>query len=416
MNAETPYQSTLDVLLETTRLLWPEPAQSSVEGSVPSGRVVVREFLLLPSRQQPRLALPVHAAPVVAAVLRKYSQGLTLGERAARATLSTLVRLPGVNRGLTRMTGHRLSVSVPAGQPYDSLEDHLADILGSDVVVGVNLGAPRANRKPVLHALAPDGRTLAYVKVGTSDATAGLVRGEASALASFWAAGPPSGLLRVPEVLHHGRWRGLELLVLAPVRPTSARWHRRAVPTVAMRELGAHLGVSRSAFRETPVWQHARTAPGTLRDDKQASAFGRIVAAAESRYGDSQVAVGAWHGDWTPWNMVWDDRQVLLWDFERFAGGVPLGFDLAHYHLQTALREHGEDAAARMVRQGLVPGADTSGGADVLAGNDPDAVTVGYLVELGRRYLIASEPAVGQPLRARTRWLLDLLDTLVVQR
>ena len=436
--ADPPYMSTLDALLDTTRLLWPEPALSSVEGPVTAGHQVVREFLLLPSKRQPRLALPVHTPAVAAEVLRKYSQGLTFGERAARTTAAALVRLPGVNRGLTRLARHRLTVTAPSDESRHSLELHLAQILDHEVVVGVNLGQPRANRKPVLHVLAPDGRTLAYVKVGTSAATAHLVRGEAQALHGFWSAGPPSGQLRVPRVLHHGRWRDLELLVLDPLRPRSARWRRPHVPLAAMSELGVHLGTLGASFDDTPAWERARATPGTLRNTSQAAQLERILAATETRHGRTHVTVGTWHGDWTPWNMAWDDRQVLLWDFERFAAGVPLGFDLAHYRLQSALRDGGEDAAARLVRAGLVasdgspgttspPGSGAPGTAalvttalgtgalEPLAGNDPNAVAVGYLVELACRYVIAAAPPEGAPLRARTTWLLGLLDELVVR-
>lgn len=410
------HQSTLEALLETTRLLWPAPACSRVDGTLPKGHRVVRDYVLLPGRRQPRLALPVHDPRVAAKVFQKYSQGLSVAERAVRTTFSRLVALPAVNRTLTTLAPHRLSVSAPAGHRVESLETHLAQLLDSEVVISVGVGRPRANRKPVLHVLDPEGRSLAFVKVGTSPLTRELVRGEADALRSYWSAGPREDLVAVPRILHHGSWRSLELLVLSPVLPTSPRWRRRPdVPTAAMRELGVRLGTTRRALGSSPMWADVRSTPRELADRDQAAAFERIVDAAEARFGSTPVTLGAWHGDWTPWNMAWDQDQVLLWDFERFATGVPLGFDLAHYRLQSLLRAEGERAAEQLVRADLSPNAST-GGHGAAEGDDPAAVRCAYLVELTRRYVRASEPVEGTPLRARTAWLLGLLDELVVRR
>ncbi|MEQ4203832.1 hypothetical protein [Actinopolymorpha sp. B9G3] len=434
------YQSTWDALIETMRLLWPTPATIGVapdphdqghgdqghgEGErartaagVPGGHRVVREFLVLPDRRHPRVALPVSTARVTAEALRKHSQALSLGERAVRTALSGLVRLPGVHPGLARVAPHRIRVSVPQGRSAESFEDHLAGILGHEVVVAIGVGQPRANRKPVLHALTPEGDTVAYVKVGTKEPTKVLVRDEAAALGSFWSADRPTTTLRVPRVLHHGRWRGLEVLVLAPLRPESGHWRRRTVPLSAMRELAGHFGTTESTLAQSPVWGLAQDTPDALRDADRARRFDRILAEAGARHGDTKLMLGAWHGDWTPWNMAWSGDHVLLWDFERFATGVPFGYDLTHYRLQATLRDAGEEGAGRHVRRQLatdpahrVPTDDI-----VFSGNDPEAVWIAYLVELARRYTLASEPAEGAPLRARTTWLLDLLDDLVLRR
>jgi hypothetical protein len=428
-----PYQSTWDALVETLRLLWPPPATIGVDptdersgdgegdtivAGVPEGHRVVREFLVLPDRRHPRVALPVSTARVTAEALRKHSQALSLGERAARTAMAGLVRVPGVQTGLTRAARHRILVSVPRTLRAESLEDHLAEILGHDVVAAIGVGQPRANRKPVLHVLTPDGDTVAYVKVGTKKPTKVLVRDEAAALRSFWSSGRQTTTLRVPRVLHHAQWRDLEVLVLAPLKPESGRWRRRTVPLQAMRELAGHLGTTESTLAQSPVWERAQDTPDALRDADRARRFDRVLTAAESRYGDTKLMLGAWHGDWTPWNMAWSGAQVLLWDFERFATGVPFGYDLTHYRLQAVLRDGGEEGAGRHVRRQLATKPDDRVPADdiVLSGNDPEAVWIAYLVELARRYTLACEPAEGTPLRSRTTWLLDLLHDLVLRR
>lgn len=439
---------TLAALLDTAERLWPAPARCDVDGALEPGHTVVREFLLLPSRRQPSLALPTAGAGVAAAALRKYSQGVGRVERLARTVASGALRVPGVHATLRRVAPDRLRVSAPTDPPVDSIERHLGEILGEEeVVVSLTVGPPRANRKPILQVLRPDGQTLAFVKVGTSAVSQALVRGEADALTELWSVGRPPERLRFPRVLDHGQWRGLDILVLTPVHPTSPRWRRQAVPTAAMRELAGWLGTSRRALATSEAWKLAQATPAELADPVLAAEFDRIVVAAGERYGDVELTLGSWHGDWTPWNMAWDGARVLLWDFERFATGVPVGFDLVHYTLQVVLRDRGEEAAAGVVRAWLaegraddltnarttrarrrVVGGEAPGPApshhlasasdepdDPWAGNDVPAVVVAYLTELARRYVVASEPPEGAPLRARTRWLLDLLHEVVVR-
>ena len=87
--------------------------------------------------------------------------------------------------------------------------------------MSVHVGAPRANRKPVLQLLSPDGTTLGFAKLGVNRLTRRLVRAETSALVTL-------RYLRLstvdtPRVLHTGRWRGHQVLVQEAL-PT---WERR---------------------------------------------------------------------------------------------------------------------------------------------------------------------------------------------
>src|SRR5207253_3116256 len=88
-----------------------------------------------------------------------------------------------------------------------------------------------------------------------------------------------------------------------------------------------------------------------------APAAKRYAAALERlRSAHVTLAFGAWHGDWQPYNMArvpGRPAQIALWDWERFALGVPLGFDPLHYLLQALLhgRGVGPDIAARFLTE-----------------------------------------------------------------
>ncbi|HEY6740081.1 MAG TPA: hypothetical protein VI076_14660 [Actinopolymorphaceae bacterium] len=376
---------TLEALMAATSVMWPAPAEvefaSGRERRFRSGGRLVREFLVLPSARSPRLVVPAETSGAGREALRRSSQDLTTARRLARAVLS--VGFPVVRRTFP----DRLRVTTPADTRRDSvdaLDTHLSELLGHEVLVSFGVGSPRANRKPVLQVHRADGETVGFAKLGTTPVTRELVRGEAAALAAYWSVDPPAVRLEVPRVLHAGTWRDVELLLLSPLRPRSRRPERRTdVPVDAMHELATRWGTTRRALAETPFWKAIREIP----------ALEPVASAVEARYGHTVLPFGAWHGDWTPWNMSWDGDRVLLWDFERFATGVPLGLDAAHHRFQTALRRHGESGAAA-----LVTGAA-----------DDDPTTLVYLCELGRRWVLASTPPEGEPLRRRTAWLLSLL-------
>ena len=107
------------------------------------------------------------------------------------------------------------------------LDEHLAGILGERALVSMHIGPARANRKPVLQLLAPDGRALGYAKLGVDPLTHALVDAEATALHRL--AGLPLGPVTVAGVRHHGNWHGHALLVqeALPV------WLPRAAPATA---------------------------------------------------------------------------------------------------------------------------------------------------------------------------------------
>ena len=380
--------------------LWPD---ARVE-AVPPGRAegARRELAFLPDAERPRLLVPAGMPRAAAAALRRYSHDLGLKQRASRGLTAAAVRTGLPERTL------RDRLRVTGGGP--SIEDRLSELLGRPVVVSVGLGSARANRKPILHALSPRGEAVAFVKIGDTGTARGLLAGEAEALSYLndRLPGPGSrGGLHVPRLLHHGTWRGLDLLVLEPL-PTGALGLRRReqAPTAQMRALFEVGGVERGPLGASAYWDEMAASPGRVIDERQRAVFGEVVESTGKAHGDLVLDFGAWHGDWTPWHMAWHRGVLRLWDWERFSRGVPGGFDLLHYRLQEAMRTASgppyaawpDGAAALLEPLGLTGPAA--------------AATVRlYLLELCRRYLLAAQEPIGGPLRADTERLLALLHT-----
>jgi hypothetical protein len=232
---------------------------------------------------------------------------------------------------------------------------------------------------------------VAFVKVGDTEMARELITGEAAALARL--AERSFHRLRVPRVLHHGEWRGMSLLVLTPLstRALSLR-PRRDAPVAAMRELTG--ATRRVPLAESTFWPRFADVP--LDDPDQRKRFSDATGRIGEAYGADAVEFGAWHGDWTPWNMAWHGGRLQLWDWERFDPDVPAGLDLLHYRCQTG---GGYDAWPDSAI--LAPLGQRGRTAAVTAEL--------YVLELTRRYLYAAQGDLGEPLRPQAAGLLDLL-------
>ncbi|WP_018653349.1 hypothetical protein [Actinomadura flavalba] len=378
---------------DAVRSLWPGATVTAVGPGAAAG--ARRELAFLPDAEHPRLLVPAGLPAVAAASLRRYSHDLGVKQRATRALTAAAVRTGLPERTL------RDRLAITGGDA--SIEDRLAEILGRPVVVSIGLGSARANRKPVLHALSPRGEPLAFVKVGDTGTARDLTSGEAAAL-RYLAEHPPAGL-HVPALLHHGPWQGHDLLVLEPL-PTSARGRRPRdrAPVAGMRALFETGGTERAALRDSRFWKAMTAAPADVRDAAQRERFTAVVDGLGAAHGGAELEFGAWHGDWTPWNMAWHRGVLRVWDWERFARDVPAGFDLLHYRLQEAMRTATGPAYATWP-----DGADAALAPLGLTGADAAATVRLYLLELCRRYLLAAQEPIGGPLRADTARLLDLL-------
>jgi hypothetical protein len=203
-----------DTLAEAAALLWPAPAQVSVVAgrrSASAGRASGSlAYALLPGVADPRLAVPLRPRAAAAAVAKSQAAANSWKAAARNRLMAAAFRtgLAGV------LVPGRLTVLRAAGVDA-GLDTALAGVLGQDVCLGIRVGPPRANRKPVLQVVSPDGRLLGYAKLGINTLTDRLVRAESAALTQL--AGAALGEVQVPDVLHVGTWQGHPLLVQAPL-------------------------------------------------------------------------------------------------------------------------------------------------------------------------------------------------------
>jgi hypothetical protein len=400
---------TCEALLATARACWRAPASASLTGrglrrhdAPPEDWGTVAEFLLIPSAARPRLLVPAGAPAAAAESVRRYSHALTAAERLARLVLTI-----GLRSGAADLVGRdRLRVDAPRADVdgVKSLQRLIGEILGEPVLLSLGVGTPRANRKPVLQAVTRRGRSLAFVKLADSDLTRDLLRSEAAALRRLAERRPAA--LTVPELLYLGEWEGLGVLVqTALATPALTRPRHGRLPVRAMRGLVDAFDGGRLPVTGTAAWQLMGAASPRIPDEARRALFEEVVSRVADRVGDRELPVGAWHGDWAPWNLAWVGTTVRAWDWERFAEEVPAGLDAVHWALSVTVRRRGW----RRALDGLAVTAPAALAEVGVPDAARDAVRLVYLVELARRYLLAASSPVGGPLRATTDAVLEHL-------
>jgi hypothetical protein len=354
------------------------------------------EYLVLPHARRPRLLVPTGARRAAAAAVRHYAEPPSRRARLVRAAVALALR---AGAGAMPLPGR---VRVEAA---GSVQPHLRELLGLPVTLGIHIGPARANRKPVLQLLDPTGATVGYAKLGVGPLTDRLVRAETTALTALsWLR---LAHLTAPRVRHAGRWRDRPLLVQSAL-PV---WRRR-VPlrrprlAAAMRELAYCCGTDHGPLADSPYWHRLRDRVAAVSGQPEGAALAAAAARLGERAGEVELRYGAWHGDWSPWNMAVLPDTLLVWDWERFSTGVPVGFDAVHYELQHRLR------TTRVAADAVT--ATLAAADPLLAPFDaPPAArritALLYLVDLATRYLTDRQAEAGARLGVLGSWLLPVL-------
>jgi len=377
-----------DYLLEVASRMWPPSAGMARTRSRTPGE---RAFVLIPSADRPHLMVPAGAPRAAAAAVDGFT-GHRTGSAGLRSWL--LRRALAIGAGEWLLPG-RLVVG-----PEPGIEAHLATVLGETPLIAMHIGPPRANRKPVLQLLDHGGRLLGFAKIGTGPLTRELVDREAAALHRL-AENRPAGI-DVPRVLHHGRWRDLDVLVQSPLpvrgsRAPSPRSLVAAMVEVADGTVQQSVPLDGCGYLGALIAElHALGEAGT--------ALARDLETVRSAGPERQVTLGAWHGDWTPWNCAAGvDGRLLVWDWERYQEGVPRGLDALHHHLQGGLGA-GTVSVARAT--GLIEDAPRLLAPFGLGPDDARLTGVLYLAEIARRYLTDGQAAAGARRGEVGAWLV----------
>lgn len=348
-----------------------------------------RSYLVLPNPQQPRLVLPTRPRRAASTVIRALRDRSTW-----KARIRTDVLLAAASAGFR---------SVPLAEPT-LLPVLLAHLSPGDYVFGVHLGPARANRKPVIAIARTDGVLTAFAKWGVNPLTDRLVRHEAAALGAL------DGIegLDVPTLLGAGEHQGHPYVLQSPVSAGAPYRQDAAVVARAQVAVAEHESADADVERHLATtmrqWHERAEAPGA---DPSTTAFATIAERWASDPCVRELRFGSWHGDWRRTNMAITQGRCSVWDWERFATGVPVGYDALHLFLTDRAPTVSDlGALPRLVLRHSQRLLEPFG---VTTRDHAELVTTGYLLELAGRYLDDRQSTSGARLGAVDQWLLPFL-------
>ena len=353
---------------------------------------------MLPSSRAPRILVPAGNPVAASRAMLRFSSALSAPDTVKRLGVSALLR----GRAYAPFPD-RITVEERAG----SLRSHLGDVFGEPVDLSIGLGTARANRKPVLQVFDARGRSLAFVKIGVTPVTEELVQAEAAGLRRLGEAQLPE-LFEVPRLLHAGTWEGRSVVAMTSVQTSFRQRPSRqyAVPVKEMALFHGAFAEDSRPLRELPIWQTMVDWQSGLRSETARERLGEALDILGDTDVDRPQPVGAWHGDWTPWNMSRRRGRLQLWDWERFETGVPLGLDRCHYGVNAVCRRDGLGLAS--VMRGLELAGITND-----RSSQSHLVGATYLAVIASRYLAGAELELGDAIAAgisdRSQVMLDAL-------
>jgi hypothetical protein len=246
-----------------------------------------------------------------------------------------------------------------------------------------------------------------FAKLGVNPLTDRLVKNEASALQQLTMLKVAS----IPRLLLHDSWAGHPIVLQSALQRRGRTVTDPEAVVAAQVEVARALGTTRGGATFLTGVENRLAQAAEPTDPSSADAVRRVhrlIEAAKLVGRVDGVECGSWHGDWRGTNMAVRRSGVMVWDWERFAVGVPVGFDGLHLtltRLSPRLSDLSELVPTVFSRapQVLLPfGITEREGVDV--------VTLLYFIELATRYIEDQQARTGTRLGDVGAWLLPALE------
>ena len=200
-------------------------------------------------------------------------------------------------------------------------------------------GTPSVHKKITMQ-LSCNNRILGYCKLSGSNDIRELFEKESKMLDGLC----KSGVTGIPKALHCGTLsNGTHIFVQSTEKRASskvihewgyvqekflARLHEKTKTVLPFENSDYHAALS-------ALEQHLDWLPRNI--DRNIVA--KSIAAVKEKYCGKKVEFCACHGDFTPWNMFANSKELFVFDFEYAAMTYPAGLDRYHFFTQTAVFE-----------------------------------------------------------------------------
>jgi hypothetical protein len=291
-----------------------------------SGKTAGRVYTAYPNLPDLRWLLPANRPALRRAGIEGLYQPNSLRGRAVRTIIS-----------VGAVPGERVCLQE---EGLARLEKMLSLLLGVEAVrLAFYLGVPSPHRKVTAQVLSPDGETLAYAKIATSELAQAALDTERRALVRLSQSAALKGT--VPKVLGSLDWQGGTILLISMGPPRPGPRGLSSVHLHFLKEVFEAFRVQET-FVQSPMWNRIfetwlrlqQSSPETLPES-----LGPALQRLQEELGEVSMPVSLAHGDFAPWNTRLGAQSLFVLDWERASEGMIPLYDAFNFQaLQAALQ------------------------------------------------------------------------------
>lgn len=333
---------TSGALTQLTDLLWQQSTTrpAAVDPDlralpVELGAPFKERYLAVPSHRAPRYLLPLDADRAARRRLLSAYNGL----RSPRRRVMRRLVAEASARGL--LPEHRRNLvevepSLPCEESLRKIASRALGMRTDELIFAIGVNDKGGLVRPTLTVADRSGNPLLFVKIARHPALRRRLRSERDALADVQER-PVAGIVTPAPVLFT-EWAGRSVLGVSPLPLEAKGFHFRDF-TEAHDFLGT-LQASRPETHEVlreSTWGRALLERIELLTAPWRSELRELFEEFLSEHGQSVVAVGIRHGDWSPWNMAHlPGRHIAVWDWEFSEQLAPLSLDQLNWEFAYA--------------------------------------------------------------------------------
>jgi len=309
---------------------WPEESDYLWQGDQAYG------YIALPSKRKCRWIIPLKSS------LTEKALSLYLPYSSKGRVFKSIFHFMSKKGLLSYFGSHRLNpenskVSAQFKRQVEAVFDR------DDIVLALSTGTPGPFRKTTVCIMSGNGKILGYAKIGKTPLAISKIKHEASVLRKLaldregGTNEKPEGKVKIstPECLFSGELGNAYVLIQSPpsfVGNMGSRFFNQKYGAILRTLTG--VGAVKQDTGESGFFEFLRNQV----EDYFVSFREQLregLRYLEKDLDDREIIFCLSHGDFAPWNMLWNDNRVFIFDWESAVPEAPAGLDLMHFLFQT---------------------------------------------------------------------------------
>ena len=286
-------------------------------------------YASLPSRKNCRLIIPANP------ILAEKCWDLYLPYSLKGRLLKSVLKFLSARGFLNVLRSQRITPKF--SYESETLKKCIADIFKrDDLALAISTGTPGPFRKITAMVMDSNGKNLGFVKIAKTPLAVERIKNEANILwgLKFETSGTGSRV-KAPECLYDGQINDAFILVQSPA-PFEGRSGRSDFNEDYAEILNAFIKdtVVKKNFAESEFCKRLKN--GIM---KYSLSFRDLLMNAlnylEETICNKEITFSLSHGDFAPWNILWNGKKAFIFDWESANLKAPAGIDLIHFLFQT---------------------------------------------------------------------------------